>query len=251
MAGMNLNVKNDGLDFGKNILDIEVPKPLRKKIKSGVDFIDAAYGGLGFTPSAVTLFTGTPGSGKTTMMLTLADQLTKNGAIVVFNTAEESLFQVKLVAERLKLKHGFVCGQETHVPTLLENCKEVIDKNPGRPFFLIVDSLQCLNDGKYGMNTNSKTASRCLSMITDFCKLNYCNSIVIGQVNKSGQMAGSNVLKHMVDSMMELSVEEADPDLRGCRVLRMTKNRFGGSGGTFFLNLNSKGFREVARVSAA
>ena len=42
MAGMNLNVKNDGLDFGKNILDIEVPKPLRKKIKSGVDFIDAA-----------------------------------------------------------------------------------------------------------------------------------------------------------------------------------------------------------------
>ena len=71
MAGMNLNVKNDGLDFGKNILDIEVPKPLRKKIKSGVDFIDAAYGGLGFTPSAVTLFTGTPGSGKTTMVLLL------------------------------------------------------------------------------------------------------------------------------------------------------------------------------------
>jgi predicted ATP-dependent serine protease len=124
-------------------------------------------------------------------------------------------------------------------------------KNQGKPFFLIVDSLQCLNDGKYGMNTNSKTAGRCLSMITDFCKLNYCNSIVIGQVNKSGQMAGSNVLKHMVDSMMELSVEESDPDLRGCRVLRMTKNRFGGSGGTFFLNLNNKGFREVARVSAA
>ena len=251
MAGMNLNVKNDGLDFGKNILDIEVPKPLRKKIKSGVDFIDAAYGGAGFTPSAVTLFTGTPGSGKTTMMLTLADQLTKSGAVVVFNTAEESLFQVKLVAERLKLKHGFVCGQETHVPTLLEECEKVMAKNPGKPFFLIVDSLQCLNDGKYGLNTNSKTASRCLSMITDFCKLNYCNSIVIGQVNKSGQMAGSNVLKHMVDSMMELSVEEADPDLRGCRVLRMTKNRFGGAGGTFFLNLNGKGFREVARVSAA
>ena len=134
MAGMNLNVKNDGLDFGKNILDIEVPKPLRKKIKSGVDFIDAAYGGQGFTPSAVTLFTGTPGSGKTTMMLTLADQLTKSGAVVVFNTAEESLFQVKLVAERLKLKHGFVCGQETHVPTLLEECEKVMAKNPGKPF---------------------------------------------------------------------------------------------------------------------
>ena len=251
MAGMNLNVKNDGITFGANIMDIDVPKPLRKKIRSGIDFVDAAYGGHGFTPSAVTLFTGTPGSGKTTLMLTLADQLTKQGAVVVFNTAEESLFQVKLVAERLGLKHGFAAGQETHVPTLLENCEKMIAKNPGKPFFLIVDSLQCLNDGKYGMNTNSKTSSRCLSMITDFCKQHFCNSIVIGQVNKSGQMAGSNVLKHMVDSMMEMSVEEQDADLRGCRILRMTKNRFGGAGGTFFLNLNSKGFKEVARISAA
>ena len=64
-------------------------------------------------------------------------------------------------------------------------------------------------------------------------------------------MAGSNVLKHMVDSMMTLSVEEKDPDLRGCRVLQMVKNRFGGAGGTFFLELGKRGFKEVARVSAA
>jgi len=31
----------------------------------------------------------------------------------------------------------------------------------------------------------------------------------------------------------------------------MVKNRFGGAGGTFFLELNKRGFREVARVSAA
>ena len=56
---------------------------------------------------------------------------------------------------------------------------------------------------------------------------------------------------HYVDAMMTLSVEERDPDLRGCRVLQMVKNRFGGSGGTFFLELNKRGFKEVARVSAA
>ena len=78
-----------------------------------------------------------------------------------------------------------------------------------------------------------------------------CNAIVIGQVNKGGQMAGTNKLKHMVDSMMELTVETRDPDLAGCRVLRTTKNRFGGCGHTFFLGLDSKGFTEVARVSAA
>ena len=144
MSTMKLNVKSDGIEFGTNILKIKVPKQLRNKVKCGVDYIDSALGGGGFTPSAVTFFTGTPGSGKTTMMLKMADQLTKQGAIVVFNTAEESLFQIKLVAERLKLQHGFHAGQETSVPDLLEYCDTLRNKrgNKNKPFFLIVDSLQ-------------------------------------------------------------------------------------------------------------
>jgi DNA repair protein RadA/Sms len=252
---MKLNVKTD-VAFGTNILDVEVPAQLRKKIKSGLGYIDAAFGGEGFTPSCVTLFTGTPGSGKTTMMLKLADSLTKSGAVVMFNTAEESLFQVKLVAERLRLKHGFMAGGESHMPTLLENCDKIRKKNPKKPFFLIVDSLQCMDDGKYlqkngGTYINGGSATRALGLMTNYCKENFCNAVVIGQVNKSGKMAGSQKLKHMVDSMMQLTVEEQDPDLRGCRVLQMVKNRFGGCGGTFFLELNKRGFKEVARISAA
>ena len=254
---MKLNVNTD-IDFGTNILDIKVPTQLRKKIKSGLGYIDAAFGGEGFTPSCVTLFTGTPGSGKTTMMLKLADSITKNGGLVLFNTAEESLFQVKLVAERLNLKHGFTAGGETHMPTLLEKCDTLRNKhgNKNKPFFLIVDSLQCMDDGKYtrkngSTHINGGSATRALGMMTDYCKEHFCNAVVIGQVNKSGTMAGSQKLKHMVDSMMTLSVEERDPDLRGCRVLQMQKNRFGGAGGTFFLELSKRGFKEVARVSAA
>ena len=254
MSAMNLNVKTDDIEFGTNILKVKVPKQLRSKVKCGLKYIDDALGGEGFTPSAVTFFTGTPGAGKTTMMLKMADSLTKSGALVVFNTAEESLYQVKLVAERLNLQHGFHAGQETSVPALLEYCDKLRNKrgNKNKPFFLIVDSLQTLNDGKYANGGGGRAKDkRCLGMITDYCKQNYCNAIVIGQVNKSGTMAGSNVLKHMVDSMMTLSVEEKDPDLRGCRVLQMIKNRFGGSGGTFFLDLGRRGFKEVARVSAA
>ena len=254
MSAMNLNVKSDDIQFGTNILKVRVPKQLRSKVKCGLKYVDDALGGEGFTPSAVTFFTGTPGAGKTTMMLKMADSLTKSGALVVFNTAEESLYQVKLVAERLNLQHGFHAGQETSVPALLEYCDALRNKrgNKNKPFFLIVDSLQTLNDGKYANGGGGRAKDkRCLSMITDYCKTHYCNAVVIGQVNKSGQMAGSNVLKHMVDSMMTLSVEEKDPDLRGCRVLQMVKNRFGGSGGTFFLDLGRRGFKEVARVSAA
>jgi len=251
---MKLNIRRDDIAFGTNILDVEVPKKLRNKHKTGLDYIDSALGGGGFTPSMVTFFTGTPGSGKTTMMLTMADAITRNGGVALFNTAEESLFQVKLVCERLKFRKGggFVAGQETHIPTLLANCDKLRAANPGKPFFLIVDSLQCMDDGKYSDgHTNSKSAERALALITDYCKEHYVNAIVIGQVNKSGQMSGTNKLKHMVDAMMHLSVEEKDKDLEGCRVLQTTKNRFGGCGHTFFLALNRNGFKEVARVSAA
>ena len=248
---MKLKVRNE-LPFGLNINDIVVPDILKTRVLTGLDYIDAAMGGKGFTPSMVTLFTGTPGAGKTTMMLKLADSLTANGAAVVFNTGEESLYQVKMVTERLHLRHGFMAGGETHVPTLLKQCDAVRARNPGKPFFLVVDSLQTMDDGKYkdGGRT-SQTAVRALEQITDYCKEHNVNAIVIGQVNKGGKMAGSNKLKHMVDAHMHLSVEEKDAELAGCRVLETQKNRFGGAGHAFFLRLNEHGFKEIARVSCA
>jgi DNA repair protein RadA/Sms len=245
---MKLNVAREELSFGTNILELQVPDALRKRVKSGIDFVDAALGGEGFTPSQALLFTGTPGAGKTTLMLKLADSLTRQGAVVVFNTAEESLYQVKLVVERLKLKSGFAVGQETHVPTLLQKCEALRAQHPGKPFFLIVDSLQTLDDGKYAGATNSKTPERALSMVTDWCKEHYTNAVVIGQVTKGGKFAGNNALKHLVDGMLEMSIEEKDEDLAGCRVLRASKNRFGSAGTQIWLDLKKGGFTEVARL---
>lgn len=248
---MKLKVKNDSLNFGTNILDLEVPDALRSKVKSGIDWVDAAMGGEGFTPSQVAFFTGTPGAGKTTMMLKLADALTKGGAVAVFNTAEESLFQVKMVAERLGLKSGFAVGQETHTPTLLQKCEALRKKHPGKPFFLLIDSLQCMDDGKYADGGGgNRTAERALEMITTWAKETFSMAVVIGQVNKAGKMAGTQKLKHMVDAMLELSVEEKDEDLMGCRILKTTKNRFGGAGQTIWLELKREGFKEVARLGA-
>ena len=122
--------------------------------------------------------------------------------------------------------------------------------NPGKQFVLIVDSLQCMDDGKYssGMLT-SGAAIRCLERITDFCKETNSIAVVINQVNKQGKMAGSNKLKHMVDAHMHLGIEQKDEDLMGCRVLETQKNRFGGCGHVFFLRLRGTGFSVVAQVS--
>lgn len=238
------------ISFGINILDIEVPEALKRKFKTGIKFVDGAMGGEGFTPSAVTLFTGEPGAGKSTLALKIADAITKKGGVALFNTAEESLFQTAMTAKRLKLRHGFKCGNTNDIGELLKKSQEIIDANPGKQFFLIVDSLQCMDDGKYssGMLT-SGTAVRCLERITDFCKETNSCAVVINQVNKQGKMAGSNKLKHMVDAHMHLGVERKDEDLMGCRILETQKNRFGGCGHVFFLRLRATGFSVVAQVS--
>ena len=247
---MKIKVKIDEIPFGTSIQDIKVPAVLKKRVSTGMGYFDCVLGGEGFTPSMVTLFTGTPGAGKTTMMLALANSLQGHGAQVVFNTAEESLYQVKMTSNRLRLKHSFCVGGETSVPALLAGCDKVREANPDRPFFLIVDSLQCMSDGhfKTGRITTA-TAERALGLLTSYAKEHAVNVIVIGQVTKDGKMAGSNKLKHMVDSHIHLSVETKDDDLRGCRVLETQKNRFGGAGHVIFLRLRRSGFSEVARIS--
>ena len=245
------SIKIDDIAFGSSVQDITVPDVLKKRVKSGLGYFDAILGGEGFTPSAVSLFTGTPGAGKTTMMLSLANALQGHGAEVLFNTAEESLYQVKMTCDRLRIKHPFKVGGETRVPVLLEGCDKIRKAAPKRPFFLIVDSLQCMDDGKFNSGRiTTATAERALGLLTSYAKEHAVNVVVIGQVTKDGKMAGSNKLKHMVDSHVHLSIETKDEDLKGCRILETQKNRFGGAGHVVFLELMRNGFMEVARVCA-
>jgi len=249
---MRLNTGIDDIELGTSIQDIEVPSILYTKVRTGIDWFDDLLGGRGFTPSVATLFTGVSGAGKTTLMLTLANSLQGHGAEVVFNTAEESLYQIKMTTERLRLQHPFKVGGLNNIPQLLKGCDKLRAKNPDRPFFLIVDSLQCMDDGyfKSGRIT-SATNERVLELLTSYCKEHAINIIVIGQVTKAGKMAGSNKLKHMVDSHLHLYIETKDEDLKGCRVLEVEKNRFGGDGYYAFLNMkqDGSGFDHMATIN--
>ena len=154
-----------------------------------------------------------------------------------------------MTTQRLGLQNGFVAGQDNSVTKILTHCDEIREANPGKPFFLIVDSLQTLDDGFFDSGRiTSATAERSLQQITDYCKEHFVNAIIIGQVTKSGKASGSNKLKHMVDAMVTLDVERKDEQLLGCRILEVEKNRFGGAGHIFFLALRQDGFTEVQRV---
>ena len=187
------------------------------------------------------------------MVLTIASAVAKQHkkAMCVFNTAEESLFQIKKTTNRLRLKGDFLTGNSTEIDDVIAGCRKLQEAAPEKQLFLVIDSLQQMNatHDRYGKGYRSD--SLVLEKILQFCKETHAIALIINQVNKSGKAAGSNKLKHMVDAHMHLGVERKDVDFQGCRILETQKNRFGGCGHIFFLELGQRGFKEVARVSAS
>ena len=249
MAKMTLNVGIKGLKRGTNILDIEVPKQLRDRKKVGITWFDDALGGDGLVPSSVMMLTGTPGAGKTTMLLQLANAITKAGHVCLYNTGEESLHQVKMVAERLNLREGFYVGQDTVVTELLAHADSLRKANPNKQVFILQDSLQTLNDGKWGEATNSVTPMRCAEMLTDWAKSTYGIVIFIGQVNKDGEFQGKNGILHAVDVRGSIYIDQKkNSETYGERIFEVTKNRFGCSGRAYILGIRRDGLYEKGEI---
>ena len=246
MSKMNLNVGIKGLKHGTSLAEIEVPGALRDRKKIGLPWLDAAIGGDGFVPSSVMMLTGTPGAGKTTLMLQMADAITKSGHICLYNTGEESLFQTKMVAERLGLHSKFVVGQDTMVEDLLAHADHLKKANPKKQVFILQDSLQTLDDGKYANGfSNSNTPVRCTEMLTDWAKANYGIVCFIGQVTKSGDFAGKQTILHAVDVRGQLFIDDdKKSETYGERIFEITKNRFGCSGRSFVLGIEKSGLYE-------
>jgi DNA repair protein RadA/Sms len=252
MSKMNLNVGIKGLKRGTNINELTVPAALRDRKKVGISWFDDAIGGEGMVPSSVMMLTGTPGAGKTTMLLQLADAITKAGHVCLYNTGEESLYQVKMVTERLGLKAGFNVGQDTVVTDLLSHADWLRKGNPGKQVFILQDSLQTLDDGKYGGATNSMTPVRATEMLTDWAKSNYGIVCFIGQVTKGGDFAGKQTILHAVDVRGQLYIdEEKKSETFGERIFEVTKNRFGCSGRSYVLGLNRQGLYEKGSFGGA
>ncbi len=245
--------------------EIEIPKYLNNPIKTGLSYMDYILGEAGFYPTQSTILTGDPGCGKTTLALEMASAMRGLGTTVAFASCEMRREMVAKFQKRLKADHPIKVITDkivrtksgktripfaSHVPTLIETCERIRAQNPDRPFVLIVDSLQELDDGSFrtGRKT-TKTAYRALDQLNNYCKQTECALIVIGQVTKSGQMAGSNGIKHLIDAHLHISKEEKDEDLRGARILQATKNRFAGCGQIVFLQMKTTGLHEIARVS--
>lgn len=270
---MKINVQIGNIAHGTKINEINVPEQMRKKIPTGIGFIDDCCGGMGFTPGTITLLTGTPGAGKSTLLFQLANAVSKKeNCISLYNTTEESLFQSKITCERLFGSSGcdFYIGEdrivddrEAHdkikddiahgrVRAILQHARFLQSQNPGKQLFLFVDSLQTIDDGKYyDGTTNSNTPVRAMELLTNFVKETFAICVCIGQVNKSGEFAGKQAIKHTIDCHMHLRIDNKQgSETQGMRIFEMQKNRFGYSGLAYILNVEDNGLHEWGSIDA-
>lgn len=247
MADMGLKFKCD-IKPGTDIRDIVVPAELRRRAKTGIQFFDDIMGGEGLVPSMVTMLTGDPGAGKSTLVRQMADSLTQQGHVVLYNTGEESPYQVAMQCEKMGLKAGFHVGTEGKVGDLLTLADRL--RQVGKELFLLQDSLQTLDDGFYSNGgTNSMTAVRSTEMLVNWAKETYSHVIFVGQNNKAGDFAGKNAIKHAIDAHVKIYFDkDKKSDSFGARLFAASKNRWGVCGIIHQVSITSKGVQSDKRV---
>jgi DNA repair protein RadA/Sms len=202
--------------------------------------LDRVLGG-GLVPGSAILIGGHPGAGKSTLLLqTLCKLATVQKCLYI--TGEESLSQVAMRADRLKLpKEQLRLAAETDVEQILDLARKE------QPRVLVVDSIQVMFLAALQSAPGSVAQVReCAAALTRFAKQTGTVLLLVGHVTKDGTLAGPKVLEHMIDCSLML---EGSTDSR-FRTLRGLKNRFGAVNELGVFAMTGEGLKEVKNPSA-
>ena len=230
-AGQNTGVQNLS----------EINLESMPRLPTSIGELDRVLGG-GLVPGSVVLIGGNPGAGKSTLLLQvmcLLSSLEKGGLYV---TGEESLQQVGMRSQRLKLpQDNLKMLAETNVE-LICNASQTIE-----PAFIVVDSIQVMHSVDVSSAPGSVSQVReSAAYLIQYAKQTNTVLFLVGHVTKEGNLAGPKVLEHMIDCFIML---EGGSDTK-YRVLRGQKNRFGAANELGVFAMTELGLKEVKNPSA-
>jgi DNA repair protein RadA/Sms len=199
--------------------------------------LDTVLGG-GLVKGSVVLLGGEPGIGKSTLLLQIALQITEK---VLYVSGEESQSQIKMRAERLANQNSnCLVLTETNTQQIFRNVEEV------EPDVLVIDSIQTLYTNNIEASPGSISQIKETSAeLIKFAKETNTPVLLIGHINKEGNIAGPKILEHMVDVVLQF---EGDRN-HTYRILRSQKNRFGSTAELGIYEMLSDGLREVTNPS--
>jgi len=212
------------------------------RYRTGLAEFDYVLGG-GIVPGSLVLVGGEPGIGKSTLLLQVAARLEAAGIATLYASGEESPDQVRLRADRLEEPAGRV-----HVlaETVLERVIEHAIRLDSR--VLVVDSIQTAYTADLeGAPGNVGQVRECAARLMRFAKESGPSVLLVGHVTKGGGIAGPKTLEHIVDTVLYFEGEGSLDH----RILRATKNRFGGVDEIGVFEMTSAGLIPVANPSAA
>jgi DNA repair protein RadA/Sms len=208
--------------------------------QTGLDELDFVLGG-GVVPGSLILIGGEPGIGKSTLLLQVAARLAASGKRSLYISGEESGAQVRLRADRLEEDTAEVLFLgETDLARILSQAEE------HAPAVLFVDSIQTTyTEDIEGAPGNVGQVRECAARLQRFAKENGVAVFLVGHVTKGGTVAGPKTLEHIVDTVLYFE----DSGSLDHRVLRATKNRFGGVDEIGVFRMMARGLVPVANPS--
>ncbi len=232
-------IKSESKIAGKYYKINEIGAEEEKRIKTGIPEIDRVLGG-GAVKGSLILIGGEPGIGKSTLLLQIANTISKK-IPVLYVSGEESVWQIKLRANRLKVSQENLYitsdGEIGRIYGLIEQLN---------PEVLIIDSIQTV----YSDNLNTIPGSvsqvrECGSKIQEITKQKKLITFMISHITKEGTIAGPKLLEHLVDVVLYLEGDRSS----FLRILRSIKNRFGAVDEIGVFEMTSEGLKEIRNPS--
>jgi len=218
----------------------EVSEDNIARFPSGSRELDLVLGG-GIVPGSLTLIGGSPGIGKSTLLLKIAGNLAKQDKDILYVSGEESAGQIKLRANRLDANHD-------RLYLLSEiNLEAVVAEINNRNYdFIVIDSIQTLYSDETPSAPGSVTQVRTITFeLMRIAKSLHIPIFIIGHITKEGSIAGPRVLEHMVDTVLYF---EGDSNSE-LRLLRGFKNRFGSTNEVGIFEMNKEGLSDAKTMA--
>lgn len=226
----------------------QMPRPIAaieplagKRMPAGIKEFDRVLGG-GIVPGSIFLVGGDPGIGKSTLLLQVADLISRIHGKVLYVSGEESAHQTRLRAERLgNLSPELYLLAETNLAVVSHWIAEM------KPVFVIIDSIQTMYDAELPTAPGSVAQVReCTGHLLRLAKNGHNAIAIVGHVTKEGNIAGPRMLEHMVDAVLYF---EGDRHY-SFRILRAVKNRFGSTNESGIFSMEETGLKEILNPSA-
>ena len=203
--------------------------------------LDNVLGG-GIVPGSLTLIGGSPGVGKSTLLLKVASNLASTGKNVLYVSGEESASQIKIRANRLNSNHdSLYLLSEIRLEQILVELQE-------RKYeFLIIDSIQTIYSENISSAPGSVTQVRQITFeLMRIAKEQDLATFIIGHITKEGSIAGPRVLEHMVDTVLYFEGDSSQE----LRILRGFKNRFGATSEIGVFEMRNNGLVSATDIAS-